>query len=59
MANLQVVGVSEMYIKGVNSMKIDFTFKTKLTVAEKEALLDSSASENFIDMETWRNLGIR
>ena len=39
-------------------MKIDFTFKTKLMVAEKEALLDSSASENFINVDTWKRLGI-
>ena len=39
-------------------MKIDFTFKTKLKVAEREALLDSGASENFIDTRTWEKLGI-
>jgi hypothetical protein len=47
-----------MYIKSVKSMKINFTFKTMLTVAEKEALLDSGASENFIDTEVWRELRI-
>ena len=27
-------------------------------VAEEQALLDSGASENFIDEETWKSLGI-
>ena len=57
-ASLRATGISEMYIKSVRSMKIDFTFKTKLKVAEKEALLDRGASENFIDMKTWERLGI-
>ena len=51
-ASLRAAGISEMYIKSVRSMKIDFTFKTKLKVAEKEALLNSGASENFIDTKT-------
>jgi hypothetical protein len=57
-ASLRAAEVNEMYIRTVKSMKIHFTFKTKLTVADKEALLDSGASENFIDIRTWERLGI-
>ena len=39
-------------------MQIDFTFSTKLTKTNEIALLDSGASENFIDMKTWEELGI-
>jgi hypothetical protein len=39
-------------------MQIDFTFRTKLTKTNEIALLDSGASENFIDMGTWEELGI-
>ena len=39
-------------------MKLGFTFKTVQRVADEVALLDSGASENFLDEEVWRSLGI-
>ena len=39
-------------------MKMRFTFKTVRSVAEETALLDSGASENFLDKKVWKSLGI-
>ena len=47
-----------MYIRRMNAMKMRFTFKTVRSVAEETALLDSSASENFLDERVWQSLGI-
>jgi hypothetical protein len=56
--DLRTEVVNEMYIRSLKAMQIDFTFKTKLTKTNEIALLDSGASENFIDMKTWEELGI-
>ena len=42
-----------MYIRRMNAMKLKFTFKTVQRVADEVALLDSGASENFLDEEVW------
>ena len=47
-----------MYIRRMNAMKMRFTFKTVRSVAEETALLDSGASENFLDEKVWESLGI-
>ena len=47
-----------MYIRRVKAMYTKFAFSTVRLVAEEQALLDSGASENFIDEETWKTLGI-
>jgi len=39
-------------------MRITLTFKTISTVAKDEALLDSGATENFLDLKAWKELGI-
>ena len=39
-------------------MRIKLTFKMVSTVAEDEALLDSGATENFLDLKAWKELGI-
>ena len=39
-------------------MYTNFEFSKVQQVAEEQALLDSGASENLIDEETWRSLGI-
>ena len=56
--DLRTEVVNEMYIRSLKAMQINFTFRTKLTKTDKIALLDSGASENFIDMKTWEELGI-
>lgn len=47
-----------MYIRKVNAMKLEFTFRMVQKVAEETALLDSGASENFLDKRVWEGLGI-
>jgi hypothetical protein len=56
--DLRTEVVNEMYIRSLKAMQINFTFRTKLTKTDEIALLDSGASENFIDMSTWEELGI-
>ena len=45
-------------IRRMNVMKMRFTFKTVQKVADETALLDSSASENFLDERVWQDLEI-
>ena len=40
-------------------MYTNFEFSMVRQVAEEQALLDNGASENLIDDETWKTLGIR
>ena len=47
-----------MYIRRLKAIYVNFDFLTVRQVAEEQALLDSGASENFIDKETWKTLGI-
>ena len=37
---------------------MDFAFKSVSKTADETALIDSSATENFIDVEVWRALNI-
>ena len=39
-------------------MNIPLIIQTASTMAEQLALLDSGATENFIDYKTWKTLGI-
>ena len=48
----------KMYIKRITSMNVPFSFKTAHTTAEEIALLDSGATENFIDEETWKRMKV-
>jgi len=48
-----------MYIRKIEAMNIPFTFQTAHAMADEAALLDSGATENFIDTETWKRMGIR
>jgi len=60
MADLQVIRkVDTVYIRSMlRSMRIKLTFKTISTVAKDEALLDSRATENFLDLQAWKELRI-
>jgi len=51
-ADLQVIKrINVIYIRSVlKSMRIKLTFKTISTVAKDDALLDSGATENFLDL---------
>ena len=60
-ASLQVVKreINTVYIRSLlKSMRIALTFKTVSTVAKEEALLDSGATENFLDLQAWKELRI-
>jgi hypothetical protein len=47
-----------MYVRRTKAMYISFEFSMAQRVAEEQALLDSGASENLIDEETWKTPGI-
>jgi hypothetical protein len=48
-----------MYVSKENALEIPFDFKTYMAKAEEVALVDSGATENFIDYQTvvWLRLG--
>ena len=60
MANLQVIKrIDIVYIRSMlKSMRIRLTFKMISTVARDKALLDSGATKNFLDLQTWKELRI-
>jgi hypothetical protein len=41
-----------MYVSKENALEIPFDFKTYMAKAEEVALVDSGATENFIDYQT-------
>jgi hypothetical protein len=47
-----------VYIKRISTLYANITFKTSQLMANEKALLDSGATENFIDKTTWQQLGI-
>jgi len=47
-----------MYIRKIDAMNIPFIFQTAHAMADEVALLDSGATENFINTETWKRMGI-
>jgi hypothetical protein len=47
-----------MYIRRINAMNVPFKFETARLKADETALIDSGATENFIDEDTWKRLGI-
>ena len=53
------VGMDEIwYICRLSVLKLDFAFKTISKMAKETALINSSATENFIDIEVWKALKI-
>ena len=48
-----------LYIRTLTAMKTKFAFRTVSKTAEESALVDSSASENFLDLGVWKELKIR
>jgi hypothetical protein len=49
---------TKMYIRRINAMNVPFKFETARLKADETALIDSGATENFIDEDTWKRLGI-
>jgi gag-polyprotein putative aspartyl protease len=58
MAWLRTTELKNMYIRRISTLYANITFKTSQLMADEKALLDSGATENFIDETTWQRLGI-
>jgi len=51
-------GIFRTSIGKIDAMNVPFTFQTAHAMANEAALLDSGAMENFIDIDTWKRMGI-
>jgi hypothetical protein len=58
MAWLRTMELKNVYIRRISTLYANITFKTSQLMANKKALLDSGATENFIDEITWQQLSI-
>ena len=58
LAWVQAVGAQIMYISEKSSINVPFSFVCTRGVAEENALLDSGATENFMDQRMVERLGI-
>jgi hypothetical protein len=47
-----------MYIRKLSTLNMNVSFRTSQSKADESALIDSGATDNFIDEETWKRLGI-
>ena len=47
-----------MYIRRLNTLNMKISFRIARSMAEETALIDSGATDNFIDEDTWGKLGI-
>jgi hypothetical protein len=47
-----------MYIRKLSTLNMNVSFRTSQSKADKSALIDSGATDNFIDEEMWKRLGI-
>src|SRR5258708_18212182 len=47
-----------LYIRKLSTLNMKIEFRTSQSMAEETALLDSGATENCLDIETWKRLGI-
>jgi len=54
----QVSSKQDMYIRKISAMNVPLLFQTAQVKANESALLDSGATENFIDEGTWKRLKI-
>src|SRR5712675_2462153 len=51
-------GIFRTSIGKIDAINVPFTFQTAHVMADETALLDSGATENFIDIDTWKRMGI-
>ena len=47
-----------MYIRSIKAVKIKLAFKTVHGVTPEVVLLDSGATENFLDLNVWKSMKI-
>jgi hypothetical protein len=47
-----------MYIRKLSTLNMNVSFHTSQSKADKSALIDSGATDNFINEDTWKRLGI-
>jgi hypothetical protein len=47
-----------MYIRRLDALNMKISFCTTRSMAEETVLIDSGATDNFIDEDTWGKLGI-
>jgi hypothetical protein len=53
-----MVEPKQVYIRRILTLYANISFRTSQLMADEKALLDSGATENFIDETTWQQLGI-
>ena len=49
---------NEMYIRRISAINMKVPFRSLSKQAEEMVLIDSSATENFLDKATWKKMGI-
>jgi hypothetical protein len=55
MAWLRAVGLQDMmYIRKLSTLNMKVSFRTSQSKADKSALIDSGATDNFIDESMWK-----
>jgi hypothetical protein len=47
-----------MYIRKLSTLNMNVSFRTSQSKADESALINSGSTDNFIDEETWKRLGI-
>jgi hypothetical protein len=56
---LRATGLQDtMYIRKLSTLNMNVSFRTSQSKADESALIDSGATDNFIDEDTWKRLGI-
>ena len=48
-----------MYIRRISTVTTKIAFQTLSEQADNRALVDSGATENFINFKTWKQMGVR
>ena len=49
---------NEMYIQQISAINLKVPFRSLSEQAEETVLIDSGATENFLDKSTWERMGI-
>ena len=58
MGNHEAEEADTMYIRSVKAVKIKLAFKNLHGVTSEVVLLDSRATENFLDLNVWKTMKI-